>query len=380
MHLVPTARRHHESDTLSVVPATALSPSRKQRALPSEHSLRRINHQDPEDRKRVLTLLEEYFADTPEIDAAARYAWLYLENPAGEARTYAACVGETAVGVTSLFPRAVLVGGKRMIGSIGGDGYVTPAHRRRGIVTALHREAHTDMNDQLSFMFGPPEPNNLRALLQAGASLAGNVRRYTRALSSRGLGKRAASLPFMHSIDWLFRAGKTELQVERVGKLADARIEAVWRATKQETELRTQILPVADAAFYAWRFGAAPSGRQYAVVVRDGETPIGAAALEEDGDRVAILEVTCCPGDFRRVVHALLASVAHADQVSIQIHLPSAWKELALHSLGFVSRETKAFQVQLQANHPARDLLISDHAWNYMWGDGDLDRLWEERK
>ena len=50
-------------------------------------------------------------------------------------------------------------------------------------------------------------------------------------------------------------------------------------------------------------------------------------------------------------------------------------RELALYSLGFVPRQTKVFQVQVQGGSPVHALLTRATAWKYMWSDGDLDQI-----
>jgi hypothetical protein len=341
----------------------------------SSFTVRRIDHTDAADRKLILPLLREYFEAIPEIDADARYQWLYVDNPAGLARTYAACVGDRAVGITSLFPRAVQVGGRNTMGAIGGDGYVTPSFRKRGVVTALHREAGLRMDAGLSCMFGPPEPANLRALLRAGSVVTGAVRRYARPLSARALGARAARLPFVGVLDWLLRPRPSELHTEKLGSALDPRVDMVWDATRRAAERKNEVVPVADAAFYAWRFGLSAGGRQEGVLVLDKDQPVGVAALERRGGRSAIVDVSCPRASFRRVVRALVVSLAATDAVDIQIHIPCRARELALHTLGFVPRGTKPFQVQLRGSDKAQALLTRPAAWKYMWGDGDLEHV-----
>lgn len=345
--------------------------------IPS-YAVRRIDHSSAADRQIILPLLREYFETTPGIDADARYKWLYLDNPAGHARTYAACVSDRAVGITSLFPRAVRVGGRDAMGAIGGDGYVTPSFRKRGIVTALHREAGLGMDAGLSFMFGPPEPANLRALVRAGAVVTGSVRRYTRPLKARVLG-RVASVAIGGVLDWLLRPRESELRIERLGVAADPRVDMVWDATQRSVECQGEVVPVADAAFYAWRFGLSAGGHQEGVLVFDKDQPLGVAAVERHGGRGAIVDVTCPRASFRRVVRALVTSLVDTDAVDIQVHIPCRARELALHTLGFVPRETKPFQVQRQDKDSTQALVIRPHAWKYMWGDGDLDTSFGKR-
>ena len=102
---------------------------------PDELLFRAVDHTNPRDQELVKTLLQGHLG--PDADVEARYQWLYLKNPHGKARTYLATHGATgeAAGLTSLFPRRVLVAGRHRNGAIGGDGYVRPAFRRQGIAT-----------------------------------------------------------------------------------------------------------------------------------------------------------------------------------------------------------------------------------------------------
>jgi hypothetical protein len=365
--------------TLEVTPAASAAPA---------FHVRRANHGDPKDREVTLAILREYFATIPGgEDSEARYRWLYLDNPAGLARTYLALASATgaAVGITSLFPRAVQVAGERAIGAIGGDAFVTPSFRRRGIVTQLHRLAREDLDRDLAFMFGPPEPNNLRALLQAGAEITGSVRRYTRALRADGLGPTAARFPrpVSKAVTWLLGAPRSKLTLEPLDLRdrqagLDPRVTEVWEKTLEATKDQRLVVPVRDAPFYAWRFGRSVAGRQLGHVVLDRGKPVGVVALERSepgGRRVGIVDLTCPPASFRAVLRAVLHACRDADAVEIQIHVPSRAKEAKLASFGFIPRGTKPFQVQFKERSADRALITRPNAWNYMWGDGDVDRV-----
>jgi len=338
---------------------------------------RRIDHADAGDRERVLVILREYFASIGEPGTAdARYAQLYLDNPAQRACTFVATDGATheVVGITSLFPRPVWVRGQTFLGAIGGDGYVTPRYRRRGIITKLHREALRAMNDRhevVSFMFGPPEPNNLKALLQAGASQVGYVQRFVRPFTARGFGVRATALatlgqPLSHV---LFAPRKTGLRLIELGERPDARVDRVWQATIDALSGRDQVLPVRDAVFYAWRFGR---GAQRGYVVLDGETPVAAVALERNGPQAAIVDVTAPPRAMTRAYRAVLDACRGVDSVHVELHVPCTRLQMMLYRLAFLPRARKPFQVQTDRNHPAYDTLVRPQAWRYMWGDGDV--------
>lgn len=338
-----------------------------------DYAIRRIDHANPDDRAQALAILREYFSSTPgNPDADVRYEWLYLKNPSGAARTYVACAKDTgvAVGITSLFPRTVQVDGVRAIGAIGGDGYVTPAFRRRGIVTVLHKRAHAEMNDGLSFMFGPPEPNNLRALLQSGASIVGGVRRFVRPLKTRGVARRRLPGVLTDVLDSVLGPRSSTLKVELLGDGLDPRVDEVWRMAAMDPAVAHDVVPICDAAHYAWRFGV--TCPQRGVIITDQGRPIGCAALERLDGHVAVVDITCTSALFGRVLQGILHACKQDDTVSIQIHVPSRWKEIRLLASGFLPREMKPFQVQLPSDHPNHTTLTRPAAWHYMWGDGDL--------
>jgi hypothetical protein len=120
-----------------------------------------------EDRARVTALVAKMARE----DVQARYDWLYQGNPHGRAMTWLALDPETgdAVGCTSVFPRRVMVEGSTRVGSMGGDCFIEPAVRRRGLATRLHLQSFLDMGGLgVDFMYGPPVPNNLAALLKTG--------------------------------------------------------------------------------------------------------------------------------------------------------------------------------------------------------------------
>jgi hypothetical protein len=86
------------------------------------------------------------------------------------------------------------VDGSERVGSIGGDCYVEPRVRRRGVATALHRASFAELGEAgVEFMFGAPTEHNLLALIKAGSHLVTYVECWVFPLSSRAL-FRAPSL------------------------------------------------------------------------------------------------------------------------------------------------------------------------------------------
>ena len=122
------------------------------------------------------------------------FDWLYRQNPHGHAITWLAIddVSQQIVGCTSTFPRILRVDGKDVLASKGGDAYVDPDFRRRGIAQALHEQSIEDMRRLgVACNFGiAPVPANFRAFLRAGALSPGNFDHYRLPLDASWLTKR----------------------------------------------------------------------------------------------------------------------------------------------------------------------------------------------
>ncbi|MCS6911743.1 MAG: GNAT family N-acetyltransferase [Myxococcales bacterium] len=334
--------------------------------------VRRADPHSPGDVHAVCALLQLHLGTGPEA-AQARYEWLYRRNPHGPALTLLAQEPNGAVvGVTSLFPRRVRVGGRVLTGAIGGDGFVRPAWRRRGVATRLHQAALANMAEAgIDFMFGPPEPYNLRALLRAGARVVGQVVRHSRILRlppgpPRWLDALAARV---------LAPRPSDLEVVALGAEPDPRVDQVCAAALRDTPEAEEVLPLSDAAYVAWRFAAAPSGRQVPVLLLAAGQPVAVAALERAGAQVAILSLVCSPSLRPRALGALLWACADAERVTIQVHLPDPAWQRDLYRLAFLPRQSKPFQVQVRPGLPEAPLLLRPSAWRYLWGDGDVDAV-----
>ncbi|MRG94113.1 GNAT family N-acetyltransferase [Polyangium spumosum] len=313
-----------------------------------------IERADARHRDYVLHLLSEHL---PGSDVARRHAWLYEQNPHGKAVTVIARDERSGepLGITSVFPRRMLIAGRTRLGSVGGDGYVRPSARRRGIATAMHRASLEEMRKAgVEVMFGPPEPHNLRALERAGARVVCHVRRYARPRILQGL------------------LGPLARLVTRGARLApiegrDGRVDRIFERAIDDTV----VTPVRDAAYYAWRFVESPARAQRAFVVLHHDEPLGFCVLERAGTRVALVDLVAHPDDFASALSiAAAASGAEALVTQLNDRGPHAKN---LGRAGFFAREGKPFQVH--ASEGMDPAVFDAHRWYYSWGDGDLDRV-----
>ena len=112
---------------------------------------------DPEaDRAELLFLLQE---NLPALPHARRYDWLYRNNPDGPARSWFAVDQDTrrAVGVTSVFPRAVWVNGRADLCGQVGDFAISAAYRSLGPAVLIQRATFQPVDEgKLCFSYDCP--------------------------------------------------------------------------------------------------------------------------------------------------------------------------------------------------------------------------------
>jgi GNAT superfamily N-acetyltransferase len=314
----------------------------------------------PSDLPIVLTLLAEH---TPGTDVVRRHAWLYESNPHGPAVTFLAFDDDgTPMGLTSLFPRRVLVKGEVRIGAIGGDGYVRPAYRRRGVATALHRACLALMEENLragegvEFMYGAPEPHNLGALERAGSRTITRLRRYGRSGPIQAIFRLGGALR---------RQRRTHLDALDG---ADPRVAKVFA----EAAANAAILPMRDPAQYAWRFRA-PSRAQHGYAVVEDDAVVALCALERKGSTVALIDFLAPNDRWSATLRGAANAAGGETLTTITTDGSSAATDLVC--AGFLPRESKGFQILAPECHPRLATLLDPGSWHYVWADGDLDHV-----
>jgi hypothetical protein len=147
----------------------------------------------------------------------------------------------------------------------------------------------------------------------------------------------------------------------------DARVDEIWARAVDSA----MVTPVRDAAHYAWRFGATPSGAQRAFAVLEGSRTVAVCAIERRAGRAALIDMLAPLRDFNRLFRAV-ASACDEDALVTQLNDRGPYAA-ELITAGFVPRESKPFQVFAA---PGADPAMFDaHRWYYTWGDGDVDQV-----
>jgi GNAT superfamily N-acetyltransferase len=316
------------------------------------------------DRPDITALVREMM---PGTDAVTRLSWLYDRNPGGRALTWLAHDHGQLAGCTSYFPFQLHLDGVRVRGALGGDGYVRPQYRRRGLGGLLHAVARGAMRDHgIACMYGAPGERSVTALKHGGSCEVGHVVRYVRSLRRSSLRGRI-----------LERVIQRLLSPPRFARLApmeyrDDRVDTVWNAAAATIRLGA----VRDAAFYTWRFIEAPSHREQPYVIVGDRGPIGACALERlhGGQKLRIVDLIAIPREWHNCLSAIANHAATTDALALDIKLLSFdGRRRAMWRSAFAERDAKPFLVSIPPQGDRR--FLDPVRWFYCGADSDLDTL-----
>jgi GNAT superfamily N-acetyltransferase len=308
------------------------------------------------DRPHILTAVQLLM---PGVEVERRHRWLYEDNPHGRALTWLAtddATGEVA-GVTSLFMRRIVAGGRDVLGALGGDGFVHPKFRRRGIATAMHGVARDAMRDRgIEVMFGTPHEGNVTPLAQHQTRDVFEIVRYTRPVGcgAFGLPRRLDRLARA-----LLRPRRGRLSLERL-QARDRRVDELWERTRPELA----IAAVRDARFYDWRFRCSPRHDEQPepMIVLDGGRPIAACALERAERRLRVYDLLAPYDAWSRAVAAILAHADDCDAVDFKLSRETA-RARGLWRYGFTPREGKVLNVMIPEDSPHRASYFDASRW-----------------
>jgi GNAT superfamily N-acetyltransferase len=305
----------------------------------------------------------------PGEDLDARLRWLYHANTGsgGEAVAWLAVDKESGApaGITTFFLRRMQVKGERVIGALGGDMFVMPNFRRRGIGKELFLAARDEMGGLgIEVMFGTPMPANETPLKTSGSALDARAVRYARALTGKAL-----HLPGpLGALATSFLRGRSRLRLEP-SPPGDPRIDALWQRVRGELAIAT----VRDTAFYRWRFHEAPSHRQRPYVIVDGEQALAACALEDMGDRVRIIDLLAETRDWPEALGAIAAHCQGKDVLEIKLAREDAQRR-GIWKQGFLARDDKPISVLTPPGSSRERAFHDPPAWFFTWADADTDR------
>lgn len=334
---------------------------------------------DPDrDAAAIVDLLGEFLPETePSIAAGLhsrdawirkRYDWLYRRCPHGPAITWLATLEGSGrpVGVTSIFPRDMLIDGERARGAVGGEAWVRYEARRRGIASAMHKRCRDVMKERrIDVMLGTPRRLNFTPLASATAFDLSKTYLYKRPLDARPLGIQS---PVLNAVARAFLSpGLPGLSLEPMVP-DDPRVDAVWRTAAPEMRVAT----VRDARFYTWRFLEMPSQLQKPYVVLQRDEPIAACALEERDDALVIVDLVAPSARWWKALAAIARHGREHHQAMAMRLLETSPHARLLRRYGFVpvrERDAWVLNLLLPEGAPHAATLRDPAAWFYTFAD-----------
>jgi RimJ/RimL family protein N-acetyltransferase len=346
--------------------------------LANDYLLRRAVEAD---RESVIAIVSKMWGE----DISERYQWLYLANPHGRALTWLAVEQATGevVGCTSIFPRRVMVDGVERRGSIGGDCYIDPRARRRGLATALHRISLQEMSEhQVDFMYGPPNPNNFAALIKAGSHSVTQFKRFVRPLRGSSvyrfafdrapskLEARLAGLP-IRLLDRVTKVDARGLLLEPIQEFSEE-----FDVMFGQADTSKGVILVRDSHYLNWHYLQGTSRRQFPFAIRFDGKLVGLTALEFADDHAAIVELFTV-GDVKLMdatLQLLMSKAATMGCAILEISCtPNGLAASRLQRLGFMGRSERGFQVAVAEDDPQVKTLLNAENWNFLAADQDMD-------
>ncbi len=140
-------------------------------------SVRPVDHNS--ETQKLLSILQ---ANLPHLPHAQRFDWLYRGNPDGQASSWFAYEGmpDHVVGMTSLFPRSMWVGGEvKLCGQVG-DFAISPSHRSLGPAVLLQRATFCPVDQkELAFCYDcPPHEAGMSTFRRLGIPANCMIDRY----------------------------------------------------------------------------------------------------------------------------------------------------------------------------------------------------------
>jgi GNAT superfamily N-acetyltransferase len=305
----------------------------------------------------------------PGVDVTSRLGWLYTDkNPAGTALTWIASENGEVAGCTSYFPFRLQLDGQPVRAALGGDGYVRPKFRRRGLGGLLHEAARRDMHrNDIGCMYGAPGAMNVTPLKHGGSREVGHVARWVRPI-------RGAALGFKGPLDRILRGVLRPRFVPYLDPMrrGDTRVDAIWDEARTDIRLGA----VRDAAFYTWRFIDAPAHREPAFVIMHRAKPIGACSIEmmDAGKDMRIVDLVTLPGQWHHALAAIARHAAETDAYTLDIKLMATdGRRRQMWRSGFTERDHKPFLVMVPKHGDRR--FLDPMRWFYCGADSDLDSL-----
>jgi hypothetical protein len=344
---------------------TADRPSAARTPATTGYAIRRAT---PDDKPKILEVMAELLGGDL-ADLARRHAWLYEANPHGRAITWIAIDEATreVAGCTSFFPRKLWVDGRIALGALGGDGYVRPRFRRRGIMQAMHKRSRAEMPELgIEVMYGTPMPANFTPLATAGSKDVTQVARYVRPISGRAF---HVSDPRVDRVVRAILVPRSRAYLDPA-TINDTRVNEVWGQVRADIGITT----VRDAEYITWRHVVSPSQKQHAFVILEGSEAIGVCALERADENMRVIDLVTPQRHWGTALRAIANYAGGCTSVEMRLTFAQAAKHRTWRR-GYLLRDRTPhpLNIVLPPGDPGASTFHDGARWYISWTETDRD-------
>jgi hypothetical protein len=318
---------------------------------------------------------------------AARYDWLYRNNPDGPAVLWSVRdtkSGEMA-GFTVALPRRVLVDGKIQVCWNGADFSIYPKHRTLGTALKLRRAAKEGVDaGRAAFLYAHPNAKMQVIHEKVGHYAIGRMVRYATVLRSAGHLRRRFGrlvLPGVTGcvVDLAMRVSRAgwrhrptcSTRVIHRPKFGDEFDRLFADAARQPP-----IVGVRDSRYLNWRYALNPLYETSAVLAEQNGKLAGYALYTVE-DHVAHLKDLFTTGEAGIADDLLAALIEQGRKQRLvgvsAVLLDTHWLAPALQKFGFRERaETSLMFAYARENDEQKPQLLDSRAWLVSAGDRDV--------
>lgn len=318
---------------------------------------------------------------------AARFDWLYRENPDGHAVLWAireVPTGEMA-GFTVAVPRRVVVDGVVRVCWNGADFSMLPKYRTLGLAVKLRRAAKEGVDaGRVDFLYA--HPNERMAVIHAkvGHQPVGRMYRYAKPLRAApylresvqselvagALGRLVEPLLRLDGREWRHRLSSDVRLVE--SPKFDERYDHLF----DDSAGCARVVGVRDGRYLNWRYAENPLYGTHALEASEGGRLRGYLLFVVDGDTASIKDLF--PPNDEAVARDLIAAmIRHGRKRGLKslsvATLEGNPLDARFAEFGFRRRpESSQMFAHARADSPWRDVVLEKRSWFVTVGDRDV--------